>query len=246
MLRHPAWIAIFVLSLAGALTLGVERHRLRTEREHTASIVLAAGNLAAERDSTRRVAARLGDSLQVVRRLVVQVMQGRDALDRALGGERRARYALAVSVDSLKASALAPPAGDSGGGGPRRLGFAFRQPPYSVTADVEIPEPPDTARMGLSVALDSIPLVVRVMCSPPGEHGVRAATVAATSPPWAAIRLGHLEQSPELCQAPAAAAARQSPRVSFGRVIVGLGLVGRSPRAAALGWFIGAGLVIRG
>lgn len=247
MLRHPAWVAIFILAMASALTLGVEEHRLRQERESTASLALAASNLVAERDSTRDVAAMnhsiaamLGDSLRIVEQRAVQVKQRSDALDRALGGERRARYALTAAVDSLErlATAAAP------AGAARHASFALRQPPYTVAAEVEVPDPPDSARMNLRVALDPIPISARVMCSAPDSHGVRSASVVASSPPWATVRLGRLEQAPELCASPALV-TRAPPRVAFGRVVVGVGLVGRSTSSASVGWFVGAGVVIR-
>jgi len=246
MLRHPAWVAIFILAMASALTLGVEEHRLRHERQSTAALALAASNLVAERDSTRdvananrRAAAVLGDSLRVVQKRAVQMEQRGDALDRALGGERRARYALTAAVDSLGRVASAP-AGVS-----RHASFTLRQPPYTVAAEVQVPDPPDSARMNLRVALDPIPISARLMCSAPDGHGVRSASVVASSPPWARLRLGRLEQAPELCASPALV-TRAPPRVAFGRVVVGVGLVGRSTISASVGWFVGAGVVIRG
>ncbi len=180
----------------------------------------------------------------MVQKLAVQMEQRGDALDRALGGERRARYALVATVDSLARSAVAV-AGVDTGQLPRRASFTVRQRPYTVAALVEFPRPPDTARMWLRVALDPIPIAARVMCSAPDGHGIRSATVVASSPPWVKVRLERLEQSPELCASPALA-RRAAPRVALRPVIVGVGLVGRPGGAAGVGWFVGTGLAIGG
>jgi hypothetical protein len=97
---------------------------------------------------------------------------------------------------------------------PRRASFALRQPPYTVAAQVEFPQPPDTARMWMRVALDPIPIAARVVCSAPDRNGIRSASAVASSPLWVNVRLDRLEQSPELCG------------------------------AAGVGWFVGTGLVI--
>ena len=251
MLRHPQWLLVSVLALACALTLGVEQHRLHAAQSSAAVAALSASNLLAERDSTRdvananrRVAALLGDSLRVVQKRAVQMEQRGDALDRALGGERRARYALTAAVDSLERSAVAV-AGVDTGQVPRRASFTVRQRPYTVAALVEFAQPPDTARMWLRVALDPIPISARVLCSAPDRRGIRSATVVASSPPWVKVRLERLEQSPELCASPALARAAP-PRVAFRRIVAGVGLVGRPGGAAGVGWFVGTGLVIGG
>ena len=106
--------ALAVLSAALALTYTIEEHRLHTERARSAEMALHASNAAAQRDSTRnlalanrKVAALLGDSLHAVERTVVQIAGRRDAMDRALGRERLARYMMAVTVDSMTTMANA-------------------------------------------------------------------------------------------------------------------------------------------
>ncbi|MHB2032820.1 MAG: hypothetical protein ACYCVE_05555, partial [Gemmatimonadaceae bacterium] len=214
---------------------------------------LDASNLLAERDSTRDVASAnrraaelLGDSLRLVEKRVVQLDQRRDELDRALGGERRARYALTAVVDSLTRPAVAAAGADTAQRA-RRASFTVRQRPYTVAAEVEVAQPPDTARMWLSVALDPIPISARVMCSSPDGAGIRSARVVASSPPWVTVRLDRVEQSPELCASPVLARARQAPqRVAYRRIVVGVGLTGRPGGPTGVGWFVGTGLAIGG
>jgi len=279
MLRHPAAVLIFILTLAAALALGVEQHRLRDERAQITALALAAGNLQAERDSTRDVAkanagvaALLGDSVRIVERRAVQIAQTRDELDRALGGERKARVALAVVVDSLERVVPAATASTTGTPGTtgtsgtaatatatttgsglsvRHAKFALREAPYTVNAEVEVPDPPDTARLTVKVALDPIPISARVMCAVPDRYGIRSASLVATSPPWANVRLDRVEQSPDVCASPALAprlalsAARAAPaRIAFQRIVVGVGVVGRPAGGISVGWFVGTGFAI--
>lgn len=87
------------------------------------------------------VAELLGDSLRMAERLVVQGTQRANALDRALGRERRARYQMLAAVDSLSALAAgAPVANDSAD--VRRARFDVREAPYTIAADVAIPVGP--------------------------------------------------------------------------------------------------------
>ncbi|HEX5973085.1 MAG TPA: hypothetical protein VFY85_14225, partial [Gemmatimonadaceae bacterium] len=191
---------------------------------------LQAVNVAAERDSTRnvattsrRIAELLGDSLRVAERLVVQGTQRADALDRALGRERKARYEMVAAVDPLSravASASVVSADDV-----RRARFDVRQAPYTIGADVAIPAPPDSARMAIDVALDAIPVDLRVGCGAPDRHGIRAATVDAVTPAWATVRLERLEQVPEVCATPAvsSSANRGERQFAFTPLTAGFG-----------------------
>ena len=247
--RHPSWLIIGLLATTMAVLVPVEQHRLHTARGLASAESLRAGNLLAQRDSTRdvalsnaRVARLLGDSLRLVQKRVQQVVQTRDQLDRALGGERRARYTLAATVDSLRASTSAPAVTDTSGV-VRRAQFNIRRPPYPVAASVAIPPPPDSARMALNVSLDPIPIGARVLCTGPDPQGVRTASLAVSAPPWATVQLGTLEQSPELCMPPAV--RRASPRaVQFHPLIVGVGVTGRAGGRLSWGWFVGTGLSI--
>lgn len=197
--------ALAVLSAALALTYTIEEHRLHTERARSAELALHASNAAAQRDSTRnlalanrKVAALLGDSLHAVERTVVQIAGRRDAMDRALGRERIARYLMDVIVDSLHTASTTAPIAE-GADRVRHARFDLRQAPYTVAAHVEMPAVPDSVRLSLTVALDPIHLTARLGCAAPDAQGIRSASIVASSPPWAKVRFDSVEQSPAVC-----------------------------------------------
>jgi hypothetical protein len=233
---------IATLSLALALTVRVENHRVEVARARAAEAALASSNLVAERDSTRTVARVFGESLTVAQRRVMQVAQRNDALDAALGAQRLARYALSASVDSLEQLVAAASTRD-----PSHAlwlaSFALRQPPYTIRADVEFPEPPDSAQLDMRVQLDSIHVDARVACSPPNEHGVKSASITASTPPWARLRFDRVEQSPDLCASPALARRSDTRRLmSFAPLVLGAGRIVASRGPSAWGAFVGAGI----
>lgn len=239
-------LAMFTVALA--LTVMIEERRLNAERSRGAIAALRATNLVAERDSTRDVALAnraiakfLGDSLRLVERQVLQVAQRRDALDDALGRERRGRYALSVAMQALDRTARAPATNDSANG-MRRASFAVRQPPYTVAAEVEMPERPDTLRLSIRVALDPIHMDARLSCSAPDAQGIRSATVVAAAPSWATVRFDRVEQSPELCASPALLHATRSPWQFLRRgLVIGVGrVIGFS--GTSWGAFVGIGM----
>ena len=248
MLRQ-SWMAVLGLALALMLTVRVEEGRVARARGRVTELALEAANVTAERDSTRgaaltarSVARLLGDSLRIAERLVVQRAQHADALDKALGRERRAKYALAATVDSLSrvvASANVTEMNDD----VRRAHFDVRQAPYTIGADVTIPAPPDSARLAIDVALDSIPVDLRMGCSTPDQDGIRAATVDAITPRWATVRLARLEQAPELCASPAlgASANRSARRPAFRPLMVGFGPTLNLTGTWAWALFLGGG-----
>ncbi|MDB4878550.1 MAG: hypothetical protein JWM41_4996 [Gemmatimonadetes bacterium] len=251
MIRMTALKLLMLLCLTLGITVRIEEGRVSAEQSRAATAALAVTNLAAERDSTRnvartnkRVAALLGDSLQLVEKHAVQVAQRGDALDRALGRERRARYALDASVDSLHRAASTPVAVNHDDG-IRMARFDIREPPYTVQADVSMPPPPDSAHIALRVSIDAIPIEARVSCSPANEDGIRTATVTASSPPWAKVRFGHVEQSPELCTSPALVRSRTPRRlVRFTPLVIGGGRVVATDGSSRWGLFVGAGVRI--
>jgi hypothetical protein len=248
MIRHAVTVAALLCALAA--TVGLEEHRLERERLRSAEAFLTATNLVAERDSTRdvaatnaRVARLLGDSLRLVERQVIQRDLHLDALDGALAaGAVRGRYALDVALDSLKR--VVPAALDVSRGATWAAHFDLRHPPYTIAADVEMPEPPDSARIALRVALDPIPLEARLTCSTPNASGVRTASIAASSPPWATVRFDRVEQSPAVCGFPPP--AKQSRRrIAFTPLVIGGGYVWPVESRARWGVFIGSGIALR-
>ena len=248
MLR-TSWMAVLGLALALVVTVRVEEGRVGKERARVTELALQAANVTAERDSTRdvalterKVAEVLGDSLRLAERLVVQAAQHGDALDRALGQERRAKYELAATLDSLSrvvASANVTEANDD----VRRARFDVRQAPYTIAADVTIPAPPDSARMEVDVTLDSIPVDLRMGCSAPDQDGLRTATVDAITPRWATVRFARLEQAPELCASPALARSVNRParRPAFHPLVVGFGPTLNLTGTWAWALFLGGG-----
>ncbi|MEO6877924.1 MAG: hypothetical protein ABI205_05540 [Gemmatimonadaceae bacterium] len=120
----------------------------------------------------------------------------------------------------------------------------LRQVPYTITAHVDIPSAPDSARLDVGVALDPIPMSVRVSCSKPNAAGIRTADVNAVSPRWATVRLDGVEQSPDLCASPALVkAAPTHRRFEFQRLVIGVGRVA-TPRGWSWGAFFGSGTII--
>jgi hypothetical protein len=249
---------VIIVALAGSLALAVtvEQARIASVRRHAAVAALEISNLAAQRDSTRnaaidnqRVAHVLGDSLKVAEIRVVQVTQHNDALDKALGRERVARYVGDISVDSLRrvVHAMSADVQRSEAGSLQTVRTAFfdiRQEPYTVAAQVDIPPPPDSARIELRVAIDPIPIEARVSCSTADGQGVKTASVSASSPTWATVRFGRVEQSPGVCGSPGLESSVQSRRGLLSRRFV-LG-VGRALTPNGWRWamFVGAGVGI--
>src|SRR4051794_32510860 len=140
------FIALLLLLLVGAIVM--EEKRFARQRERLREEQLRTANESAEHDTTRQVVIE-GDSVRVYQRQVMQLEQKNDALDRQLGGERRARYAMSATIDTLRANAVAPIEGDSLSHH-RTAHFAVRQEPYTIDAHVELPDPPDTlVRLGL-------------------------------------------------------------------------------------------------
>jgi hypothetical protein len=123
----------------------------------------------------------------------------------------------------------------------RRASFGVRQPPYTVAADVEIPEHPDTARLSLKVALDPIHMDARVTCAAPNEQGIRSATVVAAAPSWATVQFDRVEQSPDLCASPALMRAPRPTR-RFSSLLIGAGRVMDFRGVASWGLFVGIGV----
>lgn len=231
-------IVLLVVCL-GVIT--VEESRIRTSRAREAAAALQATNAIAERDSTRdlaqehaRVARLMGDSIRVVEKRVVQVKQKKDALDRALDGERRAKFELVARVDSLQRVATASVRADSN---VRRAKFVVRKAPYTIGADVSIAAPPDSGRITLSVVMDPIPIEARIRCEKPDEHGVGAAAVVVSTPRWAGARMERIEQAPEVCAAARLPAARTS--LFSMAPVIGVGLVSAPKGRPAMGYFFG-------
>ena len=205
----------------------------RSATPPSAAVMVAESNRSAARDTTRdvamenaRVAKLLGDSLRLVEKQVVQVVEKRDAIDRALGRERVARYEATAVVDSLERVVSAADSVVRDASREVRVArFDVRQEPYTIVADVALPPPPDSAKMRVKVAVDAIPIEARVTCAEIFE-GSRVAAVSVRTPAWVNVRIGTVSQSPEVCAVPqhrsdfvrrlALAASLASPRLVVG------------------------------
>ena len=239
--RNLPLIVTAMLAASLAVTIFVEQHRVAATQRHAAEAALSASNLAARRDTTRTVAHVLGDSVRLFERRIVQVVQRRDALDAALRTERAARYDLTAVVDSLQRSLAAVTAEDAAHR-TRLADFDVRQAPYSIAARVEVPAPPDSAKLFLRVALDSIPLEARVNCSAPDAGGIRTASLTTSAPRWATVRLRRLEQSPDVCASPALRAHARRRGLRFSPLMLGAGRSFDARGSSRWSLFVGVGL----
>jgi hypothetical protein len=153
----------------------------------------------------------LGDSLRAAQRRAIQVGQRADTLDATLRLERVAREQLEASIVALHTTVKSDSAVDDTrgvgvrrtmGDGVRRAAFDLRQEPYTVHADVSLPEPPARGRMDVSLELDTLAFDVRVGCGEAGAEGVGPASVTVVGPAWALMRLARVEQAPSVCSIP--------------------------------------------
>ena len=249
---------MLVLALVAALvlTVRIEEWRLAAQRRRAAAVMLAESNRSAERDTTRdvaienaRVAKLLGDSLRLVEKQVVQVSSKRDAIDRALGRERVARYSATAVVDSLERVVAAADSVVRGASREVRVArFDVRQEPYTIVAEIEVPPPPDSATMRVKVAVDAIPIEARVTCADIGS-GTREAAVSVRTPAWATVRIGSVSQSPEVCAVPQRAFEFTRRLASLmtlvsPRLVVGAGRAWGVDRQGRWVAFVGAGIAL--
>lgn len=173
------------------------------------ALALRAYNDSAALDTSRALALSrkdslriLGDSLGGATRLAVQRTQERDALDEALGQERRATVALRVTIAALEASAvpsIAPVVTDTATG-ERRAVFHVERDPFTVDAAVRLPAAGPGILDTLGVRLKPARLGVRIGCEPKNADGIRPARVTATGPTWLSISIDHAEQDDDVCQ----------------------------------------------
>src|ERR1035437_1676624 len=175
-----------------------------------AQAVLAQDTVEAARDTSRALSIEgvLGDSLRAAQRRAIQVEQRADKLDATLKLERVARERLEGSGVALRTSVKSDSSVDDTrgvgvrraiGDGARRAAFDLRQEPYTVHAEVSLPEAPARGTMDVSVELDTLALDVRIGCGDAGTEGVRPASVTVVGPAWAATRLSRVEQAPGVC-----------------------------------------------
>lgn len=218
-----------ITAVAGLVlvVLAWQAWQLRRARNSQRDTALVADTLRAALDTSRRVGGKLGDSLGAVTRLVVQLRQESDALDRQLGTERTAKAQLVVKVRELVTTVRSTDTVYTDTAGSRRAHFDVRQTPYTVAADVTLPAgPASTGQLALRVAVDSATIALRLGCTTARAAGVRSAVATATGPAWLPLAVGRVEQSPDVCNPkPATVAALSWWRRCFPTVGAGYGVV---------------------
>ena len=217
---------LFVL-LFVAVTIGslVQTRRLEEARQVVSTVALRADSLAAARDSTRviHIEGVVAGDLMAVQRRAVQAEQRVDSLDRALGQVRAGWAQFRTSVRGLNAMAKSETVYVSATDSARHATFDLRQAPYTVHAAVEAPPAPAPWTMAARVDLDTIAMDARVGCGRADRNGVRSAALTVVGPTWASVRLGRVEQLPEVCTAPDRV-ARSGLRALLGDVVGRLGV----------------------
>jgi hypothetical protein len=191
--------AVLVLSCS---VLGFLWHRSQGQTRHAA---LHADSLAAALDTSHTVALSrkdsikiLGDSIHAVGRRVFQVPQTNDALDKALGLQRVAIAQLTAQVAALsvRVSSAQPVTTDTATGA-RSATFTIDSTPYHDTLHVSLPVA-GVGTLKAALHIDRAPIGLRLGCGAKTD-GIRSASATLTGPPWLALELGRVEQTPELC-----------------------------------------------
>jgi hypothetical protein len=191
-------LLIVVLVIALVQTVRLDEAQLQGK---LAGLVADAREAAADtsRDDIYVDAAAVGDSLRVAERRAIQTVQRADALDKALGIERRVRDSLIATVERMSRAVESEQVVADSADEERRAAFEVRETPFTVYAKVMLPRAPQTGTMDVRVDLDTLGLDVRVGCGARATAGVRPATASVAGPVWAKVRLTRVEQAPEVC-----------------------------------------------
>ena len=184
---------LVILAFAGAF------YQLRVWRGRVADAGLVVDSMQVAVDVAREVTAlahrQLGDSTRAWQRRTEQHALEQDALERQLRIEARARVSAEARVRALQDSATAPVT--VGAGDVRSARWTIHQPPFQVEASAELPPPPARGTLQVNVALDPLPLTVRLGCRDGAV--VPQAWAVVTGPEWATLELGTVEQVPGIC-----------------------------------------------
>lgn len=213
-------IAVLVFWIGG---LRVRLARVEAQREwisfHADSISAASDTtrmiLLLERDRERLL---FGDSIALVQKLVLQIQQRRDSLDRLLRLERRALLSLTATVDSLRAVVTSRGPVTETPEGVRSATFQVDSVPFHGSVSVQLPRPPASGSLALNIGIAPATFNVRLSCGvAPAGSTVRPATVTTSGPNWLTMTLGRLEQDPEICnQATLAKRSGGAPKLGVG------------------------------
>ena len=187
-----ALCAAVLVAIVAPVSVGHSTPARALDRSHSAQV----SRYSLSEPSTG-AAELLGDSLTLEKARALQLAQHAAELDHALHREKASRHAADVSNDSLSGVLGAHLADDSSM--ERHATFDLRQPPYSVHAEVSMPKASDSVYLALRIRLDTTNVDARVMCTSADANGLRAASVEAQTPRWLALRVRHVEQSPDVC-----------------------------------------------
>ena len=216
------FVLLFVAVVIGSL---IQTRRLEESQQVVSTVALRADSLAAARDSTRviHIEGVVAGDLMVVQRRALQAEQRADSLDRALGQVRAGWAQFRTAVRGLSAVAKSETVYVSAPDSARHATFDLRQEPYTLHAAVEAPPVPAPWTMVARVDLDTIAMDARVGCRRADREGVRSAALTVVAPTWASVRIGRVEQSPEVCTSPDPV-ARSGTRALFHGVVGRLGI----------------------
>lgn len=196
--RNIAIVMLAALATYAGI-LFIQRNRARAEARSNSlarDSAEAAASKSAEIAVNERTKRLLGDSMRAFERRTIQAEIIRDVLDKALNRISIARSNVTVTIDTVRASATAPVATDSGD--VRRGVFTVREEPVTATATVAMPKPPALGSLDMRFVIDPIRLGVRLQCGEP-VRGIKPASIVVTTPPWMNAQIEGTEQRPELC-----------------------------------------------
>jgi len=183
--------------VAGAVVvlLGLWLQQRATARRNA----FLADSLAAAADTLRVTHA---GELDIYRLRAIQSGLRADSLDRALKQRPVFRDTVTVYLDTLIVRDSTPVTAD-----PEdrvRVATLDRyEQPFTLSATVRVPRPPDLALWDTRIALDPIPLEASVTCGEKPPGGVRPVEVRVVGPSWARIGLSRPVVDPDACNATA-------------------------------------------
>lgn len=209
-----------------AIIIGYLGFELRRERKAHLEQAFRADSVAAALDTTRAVSERaqkvLGDSIKGIEHRAVQVVGiTPDDLDKALKRYSTSIIATVASIKPLidveRTAPVTVNAEDE-----RKADFAVDSAPYHVKAQVALPAPPASGRIGISVRLDSARVSYRIQCGKAKDGGVRPASVEINSPPWLSMGVTNATTDQNVCN-PAPSKGSLLKDLLWGGAGVGLG-----------------------
>jgi hypothetical protein len=223
MLRNYSIVTLALLLLACFTYTRFLNGQLSASRANERVIALKASNIEAMHDTTHDLGL-IGDTVRAFARRVVQQAQSVD---------HPAQYVTGVAVRQMDTTVVAR--------GRDTIPFHIRDEPFTIDALLSRQLNDDSAALALHVVVDTIHLVARIECSPGTEAGIRAASIMTTAPPWANIRFGAVQQTPEVCNPVQAEKISRRSFLSWAPVAVS---VGRQIGSGAKGWSAQIGTAI--